>query len=112
MASVTGALAKVEGLTAFTYTHNDLARSYGFKDPRRRIGLSAQDVERAVPEAVCLAPFDSVIVDGRVTSRSGKNFMTVQYSAVVPLLVAALQEEAKLRRDLEARVEILEKKIC
>lgn len=107
-AAVTGALAKVEGLAAFTYTHNDLARSFGFKDTNPRLGLSAQDVEREVPEAVCLAPFDTGVVDGRVTSRSGENFLTVKYTALVPVLVAALQEEAKLRRDLEARLRKLE----
>ena len=111
VATLTGALDKVESMTAFTYVHNDLARDYGFKDPRQRVGLSAQDVERAVPEAVSIAPFDAEIVNGRVTSRSGKNFMTVQYTAVVPVLIAALQEEAKLRRDLEARLENLEKNI-
>ena len=111
VATLTGALEKVESMTAFTYVHNDMARAYGFKNPRQRVGLSAQDVERVVPEAVSIAPFDAEIVDGHVTSRSGKNFMTVQYTAVVPVLIAALQEEAKHRRELEARLEVLEKNV-
>ena len=100
-----GALERVGRLAAFTYEPNQLALSLGFA-PRRAVGLCAQDVAAVLPEAVRLAPFDCAGSDE--VSRSGHNYLAVQYERVVPLLVAALQEEVRLRERLEARVQALE----
>jgi hypothetical protein len=53
------------------------------------VALSAQAVQRIQPEAVALAPFDRE-TDG--TSKSGENYLTVQYERLVPLLVEAIKE--------------------
>ena len=63
------------------------------------IGLLAQDVLDVLPEAVCLAPFDST-EDG--TSKSGNDYLTVNPGN---RLIALLVESVK---DLAARVEYLE----
>ena len=78
------------------------------------LGLLAQDVQSVLPEAVTLAPFDitttmvkndpndknagSEQID---TSTSGKDYLTIQYDKVIPLLVQTIQE-------LEARITTLE----
>lgn len=105
---ITEALDKVCTLDTFTYTHNDLARSYGFKDNRQYVGISAQQVRKVQPEVVRIAPFDA---DGEnEKSKSGQNFMTVQYERLVPLLIEALKEERKAREALEERVKLLEQR--
>jgi hypothetical protein len=102
---ITDALDKVCTLDTFTYTHNDLARSFGFTDKRQYVGISAQQVRKVQPEVVRIAPFDA---DGE-GSKSGQDYITVQYERLVPLLIEALKEERKAREALEERLERLEK---
>jgi hypothetical protein len=100
------ALDKVCTLDTFTYTHNDLARSFGFTDKRQYVGISAQQVRKVQPEVVRIAPFDA---DGE-GSKSGQEYITVQYERLVPLLIEALKEERKAREALEERIKLLEQK--
>jgi hypothetical protein len=99
--ALTGALAKVRSLDTFTYRNNELAKSFGFKDDYQRVGISAQQVQKVLPEAVRPAPFDA-------ENQSGQNYLTVQYEKLVPLLIEALKEEHKAREELESRIKKLE----
>ena len=91
---ITNALDKIKSLRSVTYYQNELAdglmnRTY----PERQVGVIAQDVEKVLPEAVQLAPFDrNVDENGIVNSKSGENYLTVQYEKIVPLLIAAINE--------------------
>ena len=86
---IENALDKVDRLTGVLYTQNKLAEQYGYFDYSQQVGLLAQDVQQAQPEAVKPAPFD-IAEDG--SSRSGENYLTVQYDKLVPLLVEAIKE--------------------
>ena len=96
------ALDKVCSLDTFTYRNNELAQSFGFKDDYQRVGVSAQQVQKVIPEAVRPAPFDA-------ENQSGQNYLTVQYEKLVPLLIEALKEERAERLRLQDRLERLEK---
>jgi hypothetical protein len=63
------------------------------------VGLIAQDVEKVIPSAVKLAPFDTS--DKDKTSISGQDYKTIQYDKVIPLLVETIKE-------LEARLKTIE----
>jgi hypothetical protein len=93
---IENALDKVDQLSGFLYVENDLARELGFNNGEVQVALSAQDVKRIQPEAVKPAPFDTNR-DG--TSKSGENYLTVQYERLVPLLVEAIKE---LRQELNS----------
>jgi hypothetical protein len=80
---LTSALEKICSLDTFTYKNNDLARSLGFDDDVERVGLSAQQVQKILPEAVKPAPFNP-------------DYLTVQYDKIVPLLVEAVKDLHKL----------------
>ena len=108
--TLTGALDKVCSLETFTYTHNELARSFGFTDKRHYVGISAQQIQKVLPEVVRRAPFDSDTIAGIEKSKSGQDYLTVQYERIVPLLIEALKEESKAREALEQRIKILEQK--
>jgi hypothetical protein len=86
---IENALDKVDQLTGFLYVENDLARELGFNNTTQQVALSAQAVQRVQPEAVALAPFDR---DSQGNSKSGENYLTVQYERLVPLLVEAIKE--------------------
>ena len=73
------ALDKVLALSGFTYNFNKIGESLGFDGTITYVGVSAQEVQAVLPEAVKPAPADS-------------NYITVQYEKLVPLLIEAIKE--------------------
>jgi len=94
VSDIDNALSKVKQLSGFIYTSNDKAAEYGYDDKEERVGLSAQDVQKVLPQAVKPAPFDQMLDEktGDVVSKSGENYLTVQYEKLVPLLIEAIKE--------------------
>lgn len=89
---ISDALNKVMQLRGVTYNGNQLAESFGFTSKEKQLGVLAADVQRVAPEAVKPAPFDIMIYEDTEMSRSGENYMTVQYEKLVPLLIEAVKE--------------------
>jgi hypothetical protein len=90
---IDNALEKVVSLSGFLYVENDLARSLGYTNAKQQVGVSAQAVQAVLPEAVSLAPVDfETLEDGTIISKSGENYLTVDYSRLVPLLIEAIKE--------------------
>ena len=88
-AEITNALDKVVSLNGFTYNFNETAAELGFNKDITYVGVSAQEVQKVLPEAVAPAPVDN-------------KYMTVQYEKIVPLLIEAIKE-------LKAEVDQLKK---
>jgi hypothetical protein len=101
-------LDKLKSLSGFIYVHNEVAKSHGFDDEDEKVGVSAQEVQKVVPQAVKPAPFD---LDDEKKSKSGQNYLTVQYERLVPLLIEALKEESRKREALEELVRSLDTRI-
>lgn len=79
---------------------------WDFYPPAKDIGLLAQRVQKVVPEAVHPAPFDNdPLKEG---SKSGKNYLTVQYEKLVPLLVQTGNEHDELIDQMQERIAKLE----
>ncbi|AOC93729.1 hypothetical protein BB050_00575 [Flavobacterium anhuiense] len=92
--NITNAIDKIKTLNGFYYKNNSLAKSFGYKSTDLQIGLSAQEVKAILPEVVTTAPFDRKITeDGNEISKSGENYLTVNYAKLVPLLVEAIKEQ-------------------
>ena len=103
--SIDNAAEKVLKLTGITYTWNELAnRLVGYDTSKRVAGLFAQDVEAVLPEAVKLAPFDT---DENENSKSGENYLTIQYEKLIPLLVEAIKDQQQQISELQDRVTAL-----
>lgn len=92
--NIENALDKVKSLSGFIYKNNEEAAKLGFYDNEERVGLSAQQVKAVLPQAVKPAPIDLTVDEktGQTVSKSGKDYLTVQYEKVVPLLVEAIKE--------------------
>lgn len=103
-------LDKVCSLTGFYYVENELAREFGYTNEEQQIALSAQEVQEVVPEAVGLAPVDMKEEDGVIVSKSGENYLTVDYAKLVPLLVEAIKEQQTQIDNLVKEVETLKGK--
>jgi hypothetical protein len=89
LGNIPNALAKVMTLNGFYYEANELAQSYGY-EKKLEVGVSAQQVQAVMPEVVAPAPID-------------KNYLTVRYERLVPLLIEAIKA-------LNAKIIILENK--
>jgi hypothetical protein len=96
ISNIDNALDKIDNLRGVYYTPNDLAASFGYEDKSVQVGVVAQEVEAVLPQVVRPAPFD-IAEDG--SSKSGENYLTVQYDRLIPLLVEAIKE---LRRELNS----------
>ena len=96
---------KLYKLNGVFYTQNKLAETFGYHDYTQKVGVLAQEVLSVLPEVVKLAPFDS---DVNSESKSGENYLTVQYEKLTALLIEGMKEQQILIDDLTARVVLLE----
>jgi hypothetical protein len=76
---IENAVDKVLQLRGFTYNFNEIGEGFGFDTSLRHAGVSAQEVQAVLPEAVCPAPVND-------------EYLTVKYDKLVPLLIEAIKE--------------------
>lgn len=81
---IENALDKVMTLSGFYYEANETAQALGY-EVKREVGVSAQEVQRVMPEIVAPAPID-------------EKYLTVRYERLVPLLIEAIIE---LKKELD-----------
>ncbi|MGJ4945064.1 tail fiber domain-containing protein [Bradyrhizobium sp. HKCCYLS1011] len=90
---------KVRRLRGVTYVQSALAKVVGAPEQiGRKAGLLAQDLLEALPEALSLAPFDR---DENGESKTGYEFLNIQYVQVIALLVEAIKALADKVEALE-----------
>jgi len=93
ISTINNPLSIVNKLHGFYYIPNEIANKYGINKNKIEIGLSAQDVQKVLPELVKLAPFDVITNDaGEIISKSGEKYLTISYERLVPVLVEAIKE--------------------
>ena len=81
------ALQKLCTLEGFYYEPNEVAQALGY-EKIREVGVSAQQVQKILPEIVVPAPIDD-------------KYLTVRYEKLIPLLVQAVKELSKRVEELE-----------
>lgn len=91
LGNIDNPLDKIKKLNGVYYEENELAKSFGYNNPNKQVGVIAQEVNEIMPEVIHLAPFD----DNDGESISGENYMTVQYDKLVPLLIESIKELQK-----------------
>jgi hypothetical protein len=90
LGNIDNALDKVMSLSGFYYEPNQTAQDLGY-NLKKEVGISAQEVQKVLPEVVVPAPIDD-------------KYLTVQYDRMIPLLVEAIKE-------LKNEVEVLKGQI-
>jgi hypothetical protein len=92
------------------------AKDFPHEDGKKDIGVIAQDVQKVLPEAVEAAPFDlekdmEENSDGsfteKVTSKSGKDYLTVNSEKLIPVLIQGIKEQQEQIETLKQEVEEL-----
>ena len=89
IASLGPVLTKLISINPKRYTMNNDA------DQKEKIGLLAQDVQAVFPE----------LVD------KNNEYMSVNYQALIPILISAVNEQTKRNESLKQRIETLKSKI-
>jgi len=89
--NIENALEKVLSLDGFHYYANETAVALGYDGAKQEVGLSAQQVQKVLPEVIAPAPIDA-------------QYMTMHYERLVPLLVEAIKEQQKQIEELKAKL--------
>ena len=79
LGNIDNAIQKVMSLNGFYYEPNQIALNLGYT-LKREVGLSAQEVQKVMPEIVVPAPID-------------EKYLTIHYERMVPLLLEAIKEQ-------------------
>jgi len=78
LGNIDNALEKICSLNGFYYQANQTAVDLGY-EVKKEVGVSAQEVQKILPEIIAPAPIDS-------------KYMTVYYDKLIPLLIEAIKE--------------------
>ena len=91
-------LEKINQLNGYYFVENKLAKSLGYNNDRLQVGVSAQEVEKVLPEIVTEALID-------------KEYKTVWYEKLTPLLIEGMKEQQKQINELKEQINELKKLI-
>ena len=78
LGNIENALEMLATLNGFYYEPNETAQSLGYK-VKREVGLSAQEVQKILPEIVVPAPISD-------------EYLTIHYDKIIPLLVESIKQ--------------------
>ena len=108
LGNITNALDKISKINGIYYTANELAGTFGYTQENVQVGVIAQEIQAIMPEVIKSAPFDTND-DG--TSKSGENYITVQYEKIIPLLIEGIKEQKKIVDDQQKLIDDQQKQI-
>jgi len=91
---ITDPIEKIKQLNGYYFVENELAKSLGYNNNKVQVGVSAQEVEKVLPEIVTKAPIDN-------------NYKTVWYEKLTPLLIEGIKEQQKQIEELKEMVQTL-----
>jgi hypothetical protein len=91
--SINNPIEKLKSINGYTFEYDLDNKDLTFI-PKEGIdiGVIAQEIQLVIPEAVSIAPSDRN-VNG--LSKSGKNYLTVNYEKIIPLLIESIKELKK-----------------
>jgi len=90
LGTIPNALEKVQSLSGYYFIENEVAKALGYNNDAQQVGVSAQEVQQVLPEAVAPAPISD-------------KYLTVRYEKLVPLLIEAIKELNKKIKQFEGK---------
>ncbi len=101
--NITGALDKVNSLGGYYFTENELAKEIGYRNDRMQVGVNADEVAAVLPEVVTTA-----LVNENIPQDEVRDYKTVKYEKMVPLLIEAIKELTEQNMEMKQRLDRLE----
>lgn len=90
--NIENALDKVEQIETMVYHANEIAVALGYDASVIEVGVTAQSVQKVMPQTVAPAPIDD-------------KYLTVRYERLIPLLIEAIKELSAEVKTLKAKIE-------
>lgn len=101
----------INNLNGYYYSPNEIAINAGFEN-EKQIGLSAQEVQKVLPEIVKIAPFDMSKDDnGTISSASGENYLTICYERLGAVFVEAIKDLTSQIKELKEENVLIKKEL-
>ena len=101
----------INNLNGYYYTPSEKAINAGFEN-EKQIGLSAQEVQKVLPEIVKIAPFDmSKDENGTISSASGENYLTICYERLGAVFVEAIKDLTSQIKELKEENILIKKEL-
>ena len=101
----------INNLNGYYYTPSEKAINAGFEN-EKQIGLSAQEVQKVLPEIVKIAPFDmSKDENGTISSASGENYLTICYERLGAVFVEAIKDLTSQIKELKEENVLIKKEL-
>ena len=101
----------INNLNGYYYSPNEIAINAGFEN-EKQIGLSAQEVQKVLPEIVKIAPFDMSKDDnGTISSTSGENYLTICYERLGAVFVEAIKDLTSQIKELKEENVLIKKEL-
>ena len=82
-------------MNGYYYKANAEAERLGYSRAVEQVGVSAQEVQKVMPEVIDGAP---------INQKFGTDYLTVHYDRLVPLLIEAIKELTDKVEELENAV--------
>jgi len=81
--TIKNAIDKVMSLNGYYFTENSTAKLLGYDNPDMQVGVSAQEVEKILPEIIKVAP---------ISKETDREYKTLDYAKLVPLLIESIKD--------------------
>ena len=108
LGKIENAIDKIKAIETFYFKENEKASEFGFNNKKRQLGISAQSVKAVVPEVITMAAFDmlDISLNGvkETVSKSGENYLSLDYSKLVTLLIEGIKEQQKQIDELKNEI--------
>jgi len=101
---IDNALDKISKMNGYYYKGNDVAKSLGYNNEERQVGVNAQEVQKVMPEVVVKAP---------VSYRDDvdEDYLTVHYDKLVPVLIEGIKEQQTQIEDQQKQIDELKEMV-
>jgi len=83
---ITNPIEKIKQLNGYYFVENALAKSFGYDNDRLQVGVSAQEVEKVLPEIVTQAPLMK-------ERQKEEGYKTIWYEKLTPLLIEGIKSQ-------------------
>ena len=101
-------IEKIKTINGYTFDWDSENEDYNYLEKEGRdAGVIAQEIQKVLPEIVQIATVDR---DEEGKSTSGKNYLSVDYKKIIPLLIQGIKEQESSIQELKAEIEILKNK--
>lgn len=102
---ITGATDILNRVNVYEYTYNDYAKTFMTTEDGTHYGVVAQELAEVLPSLVNDAKYISYEnADGGMKKASENEIKTVNYTELIPVLIAGFQEQSARIAELEAKL--------